>query len=344
MIWLTWRQFRAQALATLAVLVVAAIYLLITGFHMRDAYHTDLATCRALDDCGSVLNNLQGRYNSAFQLCQLLLVVIPALIGIFWGAPLVARELETGTYQLAWNQSVPRTRWLAVKLAGVGLAALAAAGLLSLLLTWWAGPLDQIQGGRFGSMTFATRDIAPLGYALFAFALGTTLGLLLRRTIPAMAVTLAVFIAVQIIVPTAIRPNLLPSTTVTVKLDQSTMSQANGIQGDNASGGFYISGLEVPTGAWVLSNSSVQTASGQDESMQAVNGCLPQPGRVLTSPNVDPFTQFGACVAADDLHETVTYQPVSHYWPLQWLETGLFLVLSGLLSGFCFWYIRRRRN
>ena len=345
MIWLTWRQFRAQALATLVILIAAATYLLISGFRMRDSYHADLATCAARGDCGSELNNLQGHYTAAFQLCQLLLIVVPALIGLFWGAPLIARELETGTYQLAWNQSVMRTRWLAVKLGGVALAALATAGVLSLLLTWWAGPLDQIQGDRFGAMTFATRDIAPLGYALFAFALGTTAGLLLRRTIPAMAVTLAVFVAVQILVPTAIRPNLLSSTTVTVKLDEATMAQANGIQGQSGNGDtFNISGLDVPAGAWVLSDSAVQNASGEAVSMQSVNQCLPQPGTVLSAPSEDPFTQFGACVASDDLHETVTFQPASHYWPLQWFETGLFLVLAGLLSGLCFWFIGRRRN
>ena len=344
MIWLTWRQFRAQALATLAVLIAAAVVLLITGIQMRDSYHADLATCAAQNNCNTVLNNLQGNYNAMLQFCELLMVVIPALIGIFWGAPLIARELETGTYQLVWNQSVMRTRWLAVKLAAVGLVALVTAGLLSLLLTWWAGPLDQIQGSRFGDMVFSTRDIAPLGYALFAFALGTTAGLVLRRSIPAMAVTLAVFIAVQILVPTAIRPNLMPSTTTTVQLNQSTLSQANGISGTNGSSDFYMSGLNVPAGAWVQSTSPVETAAGQAETMQSVNSCLPQLDGVLTKADENPFAQFGACVASDDLHESVTYQPAGHYWPLQWLETGIFLVLTGLLSGFCFWFIRRRQN
>ena len=58
-----------------------------------------------------------------------LMLAVPALLGIFWGAPLVARELETGTYRLAWTQSVTRTRWLAVKVALVGLASVAVAGL-----------------------------------------------------------------------------------------------------------------------------------------------------------------------------------------------------------------------
>jgi len=343
MIWLTWRQFRAQALATLVVLVAAATFLLITGIHMRDSYHADLATCAALNNCSILLSNIQITYNPTLQFCELMLTVIPALIGIFWGAPLIARELETGTYQLAWNQSVMRTRWLAFKFAGVGLVALVTAAVLSILLTWWAGPLDQIQGSRFGDMVFSTRDIAPLGYALFAFALGTTAGLLLRRTIPAMAVTLAVFIAIQIIVPTAIRPNLLPSTTTTVQLNQSTLSQANGISGSSGNGDFYMSGLDAPAGAWVQSTSPVETASGRLESMQSVSSCLPR-AAFLSTRSENPFAQFGACVASDDLHESITYQPASHYWPLQWLETGIFLVLTGLLSAFCFWFIRRRQN
>ena len=98
-----------------------------------------------------------------------------------------------------------------------------------LLLTWWAGPLDHIAGNRFAALTFATRDIVPLGYAAFAFALGTTAGLLLRRTMPAMAVTLAVFIGMQILMPTLIRPHLLPSTTVTFPDRPGHRQQAHGI-------------------------------------------------------------------------------------------------------------------
>ena len=132
---------------------------------------------------------------------------MPALIGVFWGAPLVARELETGTYRLAWNQSVTRTRWLAVKLGLIGLAAMAAAGLLSLMVTWWSSPIDQAlaargpqraqRRNRFAPLLFGARGIVPIGYAAFAFALGVTVGVLIRRTLPAMATTLAVFVAVR---------------------------------------------------------------------------------------------------------------------------------------------------
>jgi ABC-type transport system involved in multi-copper enzyme maturation permease subunit len=338
MIWLAWRQFRAQALTAAAFVVAAAIYFLITGLQVRHTYTADLASCTPLNNCDNVLNELQQSYNAAFQLNQLLVIAVPALIGIFWGAPLIARELEAGTQQIAWNQTVTRTRWLAVKLTGVGIASIATAGLLSYLLTWWAGPLDQITGNRFAAMTFSTRDIVPLAYAAFAFALGTTAGLLLRRTVPAMAVTLAVFIGIQILVPAVIRPNLLPSTTVTFPINQTTTSQSNGIYGK--AGNFHFE-LPIPQGAWVISAPPVEDSSGHVVVITDYNDCFPGPSP--TKPVFDAG-QIGACLARHDLHESVTYQPASHYWQLQWYETGIFLALAGLLSGTCFWWIRRRQN
>jgi hypothetical protein len=347
MIWLTLRQFRAQALTVLALLVAATIGLLATGLPMHHSYATDLATCTPLNNCDSTLGDFQHTYNPPLGLLQLLVLITPALIGIFWGAPLIGRELETGTHQLAWNQTVTRTRWLAVKLTVVGVAAIATAGILSWLLTWWAGPLDAIQGDRWGAMTFATRDIVPLGYAAFAFALGTSLGLLLRRTLPAMAITLAVFIVVQILVGALVRPNLLSSTTVTFPINQSTMSQLNGgIEIHNDGAQIYLHGLPVPKGAWVISNPPVEDAFGKAISARDHLDCFPGlPGSDAKPKGDGPrFDQIGTCLAPFNLHETVTYQPASHYWPLQWFETGMFLVVGGVLAGTCFWRIRRRQN
>ncbi len=126
------------------------------------------------------------------------LLVLPALIGVFWGAPLVARELETGTFRLAWTQGVTRQRWLAVKLTLAGLASMAVAGLLSLILTWWFSPIDRVQLNQLTPAMFGVRGITPIGYAAFAFALGVTAGAFIRRTIPAMAATIVVFTGVRL--------------------------------------------------------------------------------------------------------------------------------------------------
>lgn len=351
MIWLTWRQFRAQGLTVLALLAAAAIAFLVTGLKMHHTYTADLAACTPADNCDTTLRAFQDVYAPAFGLLQLLLIIIPALIGIFWGAPLIGRELETGTHQLAWNQTVTRTRWLAVKLTIVGAAAIATAGILSWLLTWWAGPLDHINGDRWQAMTFASRDIVPLGYAAFAFALGTTMGLLLRRVLPAMAITLGAFIVIQILVPAVVRPNLLASTTVTYAINQSIASQARGVEIHNGGSEIYLNGLPIPDGAWVISQPPIQDSSGNVVSAAAHLDCFPglgsRPGPpdAVAAKGAGPrLDQIGTCLANYNLHETVTYQPASHYWHLQWMETGMYLVLGGVLTGTCFWWIRRRQN
>jgi hypothetical protein len=348
MIWLTGRQFRAQAFAAVAVLAATTLYLLITGLQMHHTYTADLISCTPQNDCDGVLRQLPETYNAAFHLIQLLVLAAPALVGIFWGAPLVAREIETGTNQLAWNQSVTRTRWLAVKLTAVGAASIATTGLLGYLLTWWAGPLDTINANRFDALTFATRDIVPLGYGAFAFALGTLAGLILRRTIPAMALTLAVFIGIQILVPTTVRPNLLSSVTVTFPVNQATASQANGVYMSGGGSEVYIAGLPVPADSWILSAPPIKDSAGRVVAAHSYLNCFPGigpgggPGAVKAGG--PDFGQIGACLATYNLHETITYQPASHYWPLQWYETGMFVALAGLLSGTCFWWIRRRQN
>jgi hypothetical protein len=343
MIWLTWRQFRAQALAALAILAAAGIYFLVTGPQMHHAYTADLATCTPQHDCSDVLSRLGQSYNGELSLAQLLVIAVPGLIGIFWGAPMIARELETGTDQVAWTQSVTRTRWLAVKLTGISLAAIATTALLSYLLTWWAGPLDHITGNRFAAITFASRDIVPIAYAVFAFAVGTTTGLLLRRAIPAMAVTLAVFIGIQILVPAVIRPNLLPSTTVTLPIDKTTASQFTGVS-TNGGGAEFNVDLPLPQGAWVLSAPPVQDSAGKVATGNAYTDCLfPNTSGPSNKNGGPPVSQIAVCLARYDLHQSVTYQPASHYWPLQWYETGIFLALAGALSGTSFWWIRHRR-
>ncbi len=347
MIWLTWRQFRTQALAVLALLAAAAVYLLITGTRLRHSYTADLAVCRPQNSCFGLLNGLQDQYNGPLELAEFLVMAVPALIGIFWGAPLIAGELERGTHYMAWNQSVTRTRWLAVKLAGIALAAVITAGLLSLLVTWWAGPLDAMAGNRWGTRAFNARDIAPLGYAAFAFALGATIGLLIRRVLPAMAATLAIFIVVQVVTTAVLRPNLMPATTATVPINQTTMSQAVRFDRAEAVTGPVTIDLPAPAGAWLLSESPALTSAGEPVRTSEILGCwsrLLNQGPAVGKGPATGFGQLGACLAPQDLHVDLTYQPAGRYWPLQWIETGLYTALAALLAAACFRRVRRLRG
>ncbi|MEK8144990.1 ABC transporter permease subunit [Streptomyces sp. M10(2022)] len=349
MIWLTWRQYRVQTLVALAALAAVTVALLITGFQLRSYYDSNVAGCG--NDCGAAENAFINQYSSLAYFGTGLQIAVPGIIGIFWGAPLIARELETGTHRLIWNQSITRTRWLAVKLAVVGLAAVALTGLLSLLVTWWAEPIDRVNTDRFTPLLFDGRGIVPLGYAAFAFTVGACAGLLIRRTVPAMAATLALFIAVQVLMPYVVRPHLMTPDRMDVALNSVGMDSvgrdsasadgepraaepewnANNIllTGDGADAHVEVS-LAKP-GAWVVSGiSPVLNPAGK--AVGGSEGCA--------DIDTDPL----ACFAESDLHVKVTYHTADRYWTFQWIETAIFLALAGLLTGFCAWWLRRRLN
>ena len=341
MIWLTWRQFRVQALTAAAALAAFAILLAATGPHLASLYAASAITGCHGGSCVTApvafLNQLQATspYPVVYLLGIGLILAAPAIIGIFWGAPLIARELETRTFTLAWNQSITRTRWLVVKLALTGLAAMAVTEALSLMYAWWADPISKasdlgastsvFSGGRFSSLNFATHGITPLGYAAFAFALGTAAGALIRRTVPAMAVTLAIFAAAQIAMPLGVRPHLIPP--------DRTIAAIESVDLDFGS----LTATVVPgqPGAWILSSGAVN-AAGQPVSNLPAACQAAFSGTKPSSP--------GPCMESRGIREAITYEPASRYWPLQWIETGIFLALALALAGFCFWRLGRRRT
>jgi hypothetical protein len=202
-----WMQFRAQALVAFAALVVIAIGLAVTGPHLSHLYDTTVANCAARGDCAAATTAFLSK-DHLLQDIGDVLIALPAVAGIFWGAPLVARELETRTEYLAWTQGVSRSRWIVVKLGLIGITGVVASGLLSLIVTWWSRPFDRINMNQFTS-AFDQRDIVPVGYAVFAFALGAAVGAVARRTLPAMAATLFIFAVVRVAFTQWVRPHLI---------------------------------------------------------------------------------------------------------------------------------------
>jgi hypothetical protein len=140
MIWLTLRQFRTQAATGFAALAALAAVLAVTGPGLAGDYASGRSSCAAAHDCSTFTGQFFDDHQTAFLALIAVVLLLPGLVGLFWGAPLIGRELETGTHRLVWNQSVTRTRWLAVKLALVGLATTTVAALGSLAITWWSGP------------------------------------------------------------------------------------------------------------------------------------------------------------------------------------------------------------
>lgn len=344
MVWLTWRQFRWQAVAAAALLAVVAIVLGVSGPGLVTRYdqiglpscHT---ACTAL--AGNYINELEfTTYGKLFYAGLVVMYLVPALIGIFWGAPLISRELETGTFRLAWNQSVTRTRWALGKLSLIGLASVATAGLLSLAISWWASPIDHAlsygqSGGRFlrlSPLVFGARGIAPLGYAAFAFALGVTAGVLIRRAVPAMAVTLVVFAAVQILMATLVQPHLIPPVQATAPFNANTANEVVMTSSGNGPTTMILKGNFSQPGAWIVSNQTI-TPSGR-----VFDG---PPGRACTA-NL-PQQDCDNWLNSLHLRQLISYQPASRFWPLQFAETGIYLVLAAGLGALCTWQIGRRR-
>lgn len=307
MTWLLWRQHHRQALLSAAVLGALAILLWVTGVHMAHVYRTALTTCRADNTCDN-LSLFQG-YGALFNLVNLT-IAAPLLLGVLWGAPLIAREIEAGTHILAWTQSITRRQWVRAKLA-VLLAATAVCGAaLAAVVTWWSGTLNALDGERFDPFHFETQGMVPVAYSLFAVSLGVTAGAVLRRSLPALGVTIFGYAAIRIAVDNYLRPHLLRPLSTLDPLGQPSM----------------------PGGAWVLSRTLMLDG-------HAVTGSVKAPAQCVGAASRPAMDQ---CLSSTGLRMLTKYQPASRYWTFQLLESTLFLVLAALLILTCLIVLRRR--
>jgi ABC-type transport system involved in multi-copper enzyme maturation permease subunit len=256
MIWVSWRQHRSEAFGCLAVLVGLAIYAILVGTSMRTAFGQDsLASCLARSQGAgcptgvtAFMNEFGSEVNIAFWSVAL---IVPGLIGVLVGAPLIARELECGTWRLAWSQSVPRARWLAVKLAMVtgGLIVLGAA--MTAVITWYRAPMDQLTG-HLQHNIYDFEGLVPTAYILCAFGFAVLAGLLIRRSIPAMIAAFLPWLAIRLVVEFVFRSNFLAPLTI------ACSATPGGCFG-HGNGGNGISAIPPATGHigdWVLNPST----------------------------------------------------------------------------------------
>jgi hypothetical protein len=336
MTWFAWRQFRTQALVTLGLLAAFTALVLLTGLHLHSIYHSVRGrSCSARNDCGPLTDD----YAPLQSLLGPALLAIPALLGMFWGAPLVARELESGTYRLAWTQSVSRRRWLSVRIALVGVAALAVAGLATWLVSWWFAPIDAVNLDRFAPSVFTARGIVAVGYAGFAFALGVATGTLLRRTLPAMVATMLGFVAARVAFTLWVRPHLLPAKQV---LASTTLGKGLDFLPK------LVSAVAAPPpipNAWMVSTALVDRAHHVLSTAQLHDLLIRTCPTVALGLVQKGAPSLGCQVALSHyVQQLITYQPPIHYWPLQALETAIFLAAAFVLIGATVWRVGRRTS
>jgi hypothetical protein len=323
--WVTWRQHRLTLGAIVALLGAASIYLLITGLQMHNAYPA-VAACRPQnsDVCQRVAGNFLDTYAPGVGWVLGLLQVIPALIGAFAGAPLLARELETGTYRYAWTQGFGRTRWTVAKVVPLAVAVTVAAGAFSALVWWYTQPIFGAgdSNGPLYPTLFDLLGVALAAWTLTAFAIGVLAGFLIRRVVPALFVTLAAWAALAVATALLLRPHYaapLVTTSPTIPAQAWVISQ-----------GWFHAGK--PASLDMINNALARV------DVRAVTPELFEPGPATPANLGDPvryLMQHGYA-------QVTTYQPAGHFWPFQWIEGGWLLALSVLLIGTAVWLVRRR--
>jgi hypothetical protein len=239
----------------------------------------------------------------------------------------------------------------------MALAAAAASGLISLAVTWWAAPIDKAVGAgngtglfnasRLDPIVFGARGVVPIAYTLFALALGLVVGLLIRRSVPAMAITLAGIVLIQILMPSIVREHLMEPKTVTTAI---TRDNLNGllISGPDTHGKLekidHVDSIRVEVtkpGDWELANQTITSSGAVAGSLPAwVAECGGPPGETDKATEAERQACFDR-LAADGYQQKVRYHPGSAFWALQSRESGLLVVGALLLTGFAFWRIRR---
>jgi hypothetical protein len=157
MAWVTWRQHRIALAGAAALLGGLAIYLWLAGLQ----YHRDWTAAVACHPassggCGALAGYVLSDWEPA-QIIATVLQAVPALIGAFVGAPVLAREMETGTFRYAWTQG-------------------------------FGGSPVRLDAGMFDLL-----GVAFAAWTLVAFAIGALAGMLIRRVVPAIVATLAAY-------------------------------------------------------------------------------------------------------------------------------------------------------
>ena len=315
--WLVGRQHRAAFALLLAAAIGGVVYCAVLRARMAsyiDAHHiagcSEMSQIARCADVQEAVTAFRAAYTAPFQLAEWGMLALPALIGLFIGAPLLAREWEAGTHQLVLTQSVGPLRWLAAKTALPALAVVATTTALSAAFGWmWQVGGNEVTGAYwYESSGFNALGPIPVVHSLLMLAIGMLAGLLLRRTVASMGVTLGATLAVQFAFG-LLRPHLL-----------SPVTSKSG-SGETAS--------PLADRAWRLAEGSY-TRSGAKLPEDACDGY----GKA-----------YEACLRRHDVvGHFVEQHPASHQWPLAWTETGIVLALTALLTVIAFWAMRRRHG
>jgi hypothetical protein len=313
MMWLIWRQHRTEVCVLVLLVGMFGIALLVLGTQAHDLFPGGPARCAGEaginEACAASFRRLDEEYGYVENLLAGFYLV-PVVIGAFLGAPLLARELEDGTWQLAWTQAVPRMRWLAAKLAALAGVTVTLTALFTAVLTWFRQPFDAWEG-RFQYDAFDLEGFVPVAYALFAFGVATAAGAILRRSLPAFGVAFGAFLAARMAVALLARPAYAtPLTTM----------EPVGVGGSGFADWMIEQGYADATGRRLSSTEYYELEDAANRAGTNLNQFLHARG----------IQQYGV------------YHPADRFWTFQLIEAALFIAAAAALIGVVVWRVRRR--
>jgi hypothetical protein len=328
----TWRQHRI-ALAGVAVLLGAlAAWLWSIGSSLHNAY-TAAVACHPASSaaCQNLVNDFNISATSHVMGSKgpggILLQLLPVLIGAFTGAPVLARELETGTFRYAWTQGFGRWRWALAKLLLLAVVLAAATAAFGALVSWYYQPefatghqaLGLYQDSPLVTL-FSLRAVTFPAWTLAAFTIGALAGMLIRKVLPAVVATLAVYAGLAFAAGSLAREHYLTP----------LVTSRSNVNLPGASTAWTISQWSTKDGRFAF--------AGGNPPMNLVNQFCSSPSAGKQGPG-DPFAQ---CLAQHGYTQWTSYQPASRFWPFQLIEGGWLLVLSALLIAAAIYLVRRR--
>ncbi len=329
---ITWRQHRIPLAGVAALLGALSVWLWIAGTHVHDTYAALLACHPAsAPGCLDLANAFNGTWDS-MSIPAILLQLVPALIGAFVGAPVLARELEAGTFRFAWTQGFERWRWALAKLVALAVVLAALTFAFSALVSWCYQPYfgaDHQDLGIYGDSplvtVFSLREVAFPAWTVAVFAIGALAGMLIRRVVPAIVAALAAYAGLAIAAAAFLREHYLTP--------------------------LVTSDSNVPGTAWIIGEwwtKDGRFAFPGDPPLSLISQCPTPPGGPGKGggvaggggpSSVNPFLQ---CLAPHGYAQWDSFQPASRFWPFQWIEGGWLFLLAVLLVALTIWLVHRR--
>ncbi|MFF4354676.1 hypothetical protein [Streptomyces sp. NPDC001530] len=312
---LPWTVLRLHRTALLlwAAVLLAGVGVLIWMYAIGADAQAGLGPCAmpatdTLPSCSTLeALNADETYGIGLGLTGIALSCLMFPVAAWAGAALIGRELESGTAQLAWTQSVTPMRWLTAKLA-VPAALLTTGATLLVLLNVWARRDDNpnLVGDWYNSSVFVSTGPVAVASVLAGLALGALAGLAVKKTLPAAGVAFAATLVLYNVLDWY-RPSLWPADTVTGR-----------------------AALHLPRSSLVLEHGAV-TDTGE------------RVGNNLACIDSDSAADIKACMTRSGLTDFwATHHPESHFWPLQLMESGVLLAVAGLATVIAFRLLRRR--